>query len=105
LISEQLKRCRQPDSFAKPRKSQGGKTLDTFLKKKSDLLPKKKLRSKSNRKDLLNHLNLVAKIEAEVDRLFLRSLRLEASDEEEGKGQQRSSPLRRLPHLAEPRKH
>ena len=40
--------------------------MDTFLKKKSDLLPKKKLRSKSNRKDLLNHLNLVAKLEAEV---------------------------------------
>ena len=40
--------------------------MDTFLKKKSDLLPKKKLRSKSNRKELLNHLNLVAKLEAEV---------------------------------------
>ena len=37
-----------------------------FLKKKSDLLPKKKLRSKSNRKELLSHLNLVAKLEAEV---------------------------------------
>ena len=40
--------------------------MDIFLKKKSDLLPKKKLRSKSNRKELLNHLNLVAKLEAEV---------------------------------------
>ena len=40
--------------------------MDTFLKKKSDLLPKKKLRSKSNRKELLSHLNLVAKLEAEV---------------------------------------
>ena len=44
----------------------GDKTLDIFLKKKSDLLPKKKLRSKSNRKELLSHLNLVAKLEAEV---------------------------------------
>ena len=40
--------------------------MDIFLKKKSDLLPKKKLRSKSNRKELLSHLNLVAKLEAEV---------------------------------------
>ena len=40
--------------------------MDIFLKKKSDQLPKKKLRSKSNRKELLNHLNLVAKLEAEV---------------------------------------
>ena len=39
----------------------GGKTLDIFLKKKSDQLPKK-----SKRKELLNHLNLVAKLEAEV---------------------------------------
>ena len=40
--------------------------MEIFLKKKSDLLPKKKLGSKSNRKELLNHLNLVAKLEAEV---------------------------------------
>ena len=40
--------------------------MDIFLKKKSDLLLKKKLRSKSNRKELLSHLNLVAKLEAEV---------------------------------------
>ena len=40
--------------------------MDIFLKKKSDLLPKKKLRSKSNRKELLSHLDLVAKLEAEV---------------------------------------
>ena len=44
----------------------GGNKLDIFLKKKSDQLPKKKLRSKSNRKELLSHLNLVAKLEAEV---------------------------------------
>merc|ERR1711973_935582 len=95
---------RQTDPFAKPRKSQGGKTLDIFLKKKSDLLPKKKLRSKSSRKELLSHLTLVAKLEAEVDRLFLRSLRLEAGDELEEEGQPRSTPLRRRPHLADPRK-
>ena len=40
--------------------------MDIFLKKKSDLLPKKKLRSKSKRKELLSHLDLVAKLEAEV---------------------------------------
>ena len=43
-----------------------GNKLDIFLKKKSDQLPKKKLRSKSKRKELLSHLNLVAKLEAEV---------------------------------------
>ena len=40
--------------------------MDIFLMKKSDLFPKKKLRSKSSRKELLNYLNLVAKLEAEV---------------------------------------
>ena len=50
--------------------SDSGK-IDIFLKKKSEQLPKKKkLMSKSKvaeRKELLNHLRLVAKLETEVN--------------------------------------
>jgi len=80
--------------------------IDIFLKKKSSQLPKKKKeKSKSKaaeRKELLNHLKLLAKLEAEVNRLFLRSLRLEAGlkrDEERSGG-----GGRRRPNLADPRR-
>ena len=50
--------------------SESGK-IDIFLKKKSSQLPKKKKeKSKSKaaeRKELLNHLKLLAKLEAEVN--------------------------------------
>merc|ERR1712032_1180457 len=85
--------------------SDSGK-IDIFLKKKSEQLPKKKkLMSKSKvaeRKELLNHLRLVAKLETEVNRLFLRSLRLEAGLQD--KEQESSDGVRRRPNLADPRK-
>ena len=49
--------------------SESGK-VDLFLKKKSAQLPKKKEKLKSKaaeRKELLNHLKLLAKLEAEVN--------------------------------------
>jgi len=88
--------------------SDSGK-VDIFLKKKKkcDQPPKKKnllLKSKvADRKELVEHLRLVAKLETEVNRLFLRSLRLEAGlqkDEE----QESFGAVRRRPNLADPRK-